>query len=262
MSEIMISDTGVFARAELDMQISTAKAYPRKQKEFIEKATELATLDQETAASCFYVLARNGKQGKTEIKGASIRLAEIAATCWGNIHAATRIIENDGKFITAQGIAWDLESNVKIGTEVKRSITYKDGGQYNTDMQMTTGNAAAAIALRNAIFKVVPKALIDRICESAMKFSVGDQKSLAVKRKEVFEKLNKMGIETSKILAFYNKKTIDQVDIDEVRQMIGIGTSIKDGMTSIDQAFSLDLVDGNSENTEEKIKNLLEDKVS
>ncbi len=259
MSEIMIQDSGIHARAELDVQISTAKAYPRKQREFIEKATELATLDQETAASCFYCLIRKGKEGKSEIKGGSIRLAEIAAACWGNIHAATRIIGNDGKFITAQGVAWDLENNVKIGTEVKRKITNRDGQKYSDDMQTVTGNAAAAIALRNAIFKVVPKALVDRVYEAAVKFSIGDQKSLTAKRKEIIDKLNKMGAETTQILIFLNRTNIDEITADELRQLIGIGTAIKDGMTTVENAFSLgDLAE--VESTEEKIKGLLNNK--
>jgi hypothetical protein len=260
MSEVMIQDTGIHARAELDVQITTAKAYPRKVNDFINKAIELATLDQDTAASCIYCLVRNGKDGKSEIKGGSIRLAEIAATCWGNIHAATRIIGNDGKFITAQGVAWDLENNVKIGTEVKRRITSKDGRTYSDDMQMTTGNAAAAIALRNAIFKVVPKALVDRVYEAAVKFAVGDHKTIDSKRKIIFERFNKMGIENKKILGFYGKTSLEEFDANDIAELIGIGTSIKEGILSIDKAFSMELLEENSQNTEEKINGLLDNK--
>src|SRR5580698_5290338 len=125
MSELIIKDTGVIARAELDVQISTAKAYPRDLKRTMDLAEQLATMDEETAQSCFYVLPRKEKDGsKKEIKGGSIRLAEIVANAWGNIHAATRIVENDGRHITAEGIAWDLESNVKISMQNKISIRF------------------------------------------------------------------------------------------------------------------------------------------
>ncbi len=255
MSEIII-DNGVRARAEIDTQISTAKAYPRNQKTFIERATDLATMDQETAESCFYCLVRSGKDGKNEIKGPSIRLAEIAASCWGNIHAATRVVENNGKFITAEGVCWDMESNVKMGAEVKRSIQTKDGKTYGIDMQVVTGNAACSIALRNSILKVIPKALVDRIYDAAVKFAVGDQRTLVSKRKEVFDKFNKMGIETAKILTFFEKEVMDEINAEELRQLIGIGTSIKEGIVSIDKAFSLDSTE--ESNTEDKIKNLLD----
>ncbi len=256
MSQVMIQDTGILARAELDIQISTGKAYPRKVNTFIDRAIELATLDQETAASCIYCLVRKGQDGKSEIKGGSIRLAEIVAACWGNIHAATRIIGNDGKFITAQGVAWDLENNVKISTEVKRRITTKEGKTYSEDMQMTTGNAASAIALRNAIFKIVPKALVDRVYDAAVKFAIGDQKTIDARRKSIFDRFNKMGIESQKIYNFYGKKSIEEFDANDIVELIGIGTSIKDGMLSIDKAFSLDCSD--DKNTEDKIKELLD----
>lgn len=258
MSDLLISDSGVHARAELDTQITTAKAYPRNQRSFIDNAVELATLSQDTAESCFYSLVRNGKDGKSEIKGPSIRLAEIAASCWGNIHAASRLIENDGRFVTAQGVAWDLEKNVKMSSEVKRKITNKEGRVFSEDMQVVTGNAACAIALRNAILKVIPKTLIDRIYDEAVKFSIGDQKTFNFKRKEIFEKINKMGIETSKVLAFFGKDSIEKIDQEEARQIIGIGTAIKDGITSIDRAFCKeDFIDSD---TEDKIKTLLDNK--
>jgi hypothetical protein len=258
MSELMIQDTGIYAKAELDVQISTAKAYPRNQTTFISDAIMLATLNQDTAESCFYCLARTGQGGKSEIKGGSIRLAEIVASCWGNIHAGSRIIENDGKCITAQGVAWDLEKNVKLTREVKRKITNKEGRTYSEDMQTVTGNAACSIALRNAIFAVVPKALVDCVYDAAVKFSVGDQRTFPVIRKEKMDKIIKMGIEPAKVLAFFNRKSIEEIDADDLRQIIGIGTSIKDGIISIDKAFSAEYMQDDS--TEGKLKSLLDSK--
>jgi hypothetical protein len=230
----------LLSKIEIDTQISTAKTYPRDINNFIPTATILATMDQETADSCFYCLPRTDKAGKkTEIKGASIRLAEIALSCWGNMHAATRIIENDGKTITAQAVAWDLQSNVKITTEIKRSILTRDGKLYNQDMQVMTGNAASSIALRNAILKVVPKALIDRVYEAAVKFSIGDQKTISAKRDEVFKRFNNMGVDKEKIFSFFKKNSIEEFEKDDLTTLIGIGTAIKDNMVSIDNAFSL-----------------------
>lgn len=49
-------------RGEIDMQIATAKKYPRSISKFKAKALEMATLDEETAESCFYNLPREGKE--------------------------------------------------------------------------------------------------------------------------------------------------------------------------------------------------------
>jgi hypothetical protein len=235
------------------MQITTAKAYPRNPDEFI----SLATQDEETAQSCFYCLIRKSRDGKvTEIKGASIRLAEIAAASWGNLHAASRIVENDGKAITAEGIAWDLEKNVRISSQVKRSITTTSGATYGPEMQVLTGNAVSAIALRNAIFKVIPKALIDRVYEKAVQYAVGDQKTLNTRRSAAFEWFRKRSIGHTKILRFFNKNNIEDFTLTDLEQLIGIATSIKEGYLEVDKAFVLD-EEITPLNVEERVKQLL-----
>lgn len=263
--ELMIKDTGVLARAELDVQISTAKTYPRDVKKSMEYAMQLATLDEDTAQSCFYVLPRKDKDGvRKEIKGASIRLAEIMANAWGNIHAATRIVENDGIHITAEGVAWDLETNLKMIVPQKTGIQFKDkSGKYytaNADMQTMLSNAAAAKALRNAIFKVVPRSLVDRILEKAITFSIGDQKTINSKVSEVFDKLLKMGLEKQKILDYYNRKTISDITPDDLRSLIGLGTAIKEGMIKIEDVFSSEKEKIQSSVAADKINSLLSNK--
>lgn len=261
MSQNLItSDVGLVVRAEIDMQISTAKAYPRDKDNFVEKATALATMDEETAESCFYCLTRKDKDsGVTEIKGKSIRLAEIASICWGNLHAASRVIENDGKFITAEGVAWDLENNVRVSSQVKRSIITSTGKTYGAEMQAVTGNAACAIALRNAIFKIVPNSLADRVYERVVKFAVGDQKTLNTKRKNLFDRFKLMGIEQEKIFRFFNKEKLEDFVLSDLEKLIGIGTAIKEKMIEIDRAFLVD--DENvSLSAEERVQQLLNNK--
>jgi hypothetical protein len=265
--ELIIKDTGVIARAELDVQISTAKAYPRNAHRSLEYAAELATMDEATAQSCFYCLPRKDKQGnKVEIRGGSIRLAEIVANAWGNLHAATRIIENDGKNITAEGVAWDLESNVKITMQNKVSIIFgvkdgKVGYTANADMQTMLSNAVSAKALRNAIFKVVPKALVDRVLEKAMSYAIGDQKTVNAKVKDCVERLNKMGITTETILNYYGHENISAITPDEFRSLIGVGTAIKEGYIKPEQVFNIDDIEENpGMSAVEKVQNLLADK--
>lgn len=259
MNDFIIKDTGVIVRAELDTQISTAKAYPRNLKESLKNMIEMITIDQETAESCFYCLTRNGKEGKVGIKGPSIRLAEIAKFCWKNMHAATRIIENDGKFITAEAVVWDLENNNKDVVQQKRSIQRKEGGTFTTDMQVVTGQAASSIALRTCIIRVIGLSYINIGYKAAMNAAIGDQKTFEARRKEVFNRLNKMGIETQRILSFFDKSTIDEFDMDDVADLIGIGTSIKDGTLSIDKAFSFDN-DDLEKNAEERLRSLLHER--
>jgi len=266
MSELIMQDNGVIAKVEIDTMISTAKAYPRDPKRAMENALTLATMDEETAQSCFYALPRKDKDGnKVEIKGASIRLAEIVVSCWGNIHAATRIVENDGKFITAEGVCWDLESNVKIAMQNKVSIIFgqkggKGGYQANADMQTMLSNAAGAKALRNAIFKVIPKALIDRVYAKAMEFSIGDQKTVNSKVNTVIDKLVKMGLDKQHILDYYGKATVSDITGDDLRSLIGIGTAIKDGMIKVEEVFALEKSDDDKISAADKVNELIASK--
>src|SRR5689334_11587126 len=75
-------------RAEIDVQIATAKRYPRQLSLVKSHMMSFATLDQETAEACFYNLPRGGKN----IQGPSVRLAEIAVSCYGNLRAGSRIL--------------------------------------------------------------------------------------------------------------------------------------------------------------------------
>lgn len=258
MAELIIKDSGVLARAELDVQVSTAKAYPRDERKAIDKAIMRATMSREVSESCIYCLIRKGKDGNVDIKGGSIRLAEIIAGCWGNLHASVRIKENDGKFITAEAVSWDLESNVKMPAEVKRKITNKDGKTFSEDMQGITANAACSIALRNAIFKSVGKAIVDMVYAEAVKNAIGDQKTFSSRRLEIFSRFNKMGIENQRIFDFFDKQKIEEFTQEDMTDLIGIGTSIKEGSLKIDNAFKKDYSD--DVGTEDKLRNLAANK--
>jgi len=110
-------------RAETDIQIMTAKKYPRNIKKFRQDAMSMATQDAETAASCFYKLKRGHGEDTKIIEGPSVRLAEIVANAWGNMRYGARIVNEGEKEVTAQGVAHDLEKNVASTIEVARRIT-------------------------------------------------------------------------------------------------------------------------------------------
>ena len=51
--EVVVGDAlRQIARAEIDVQVATAKEYSRSVDAFIDKATTMATIDGDTAASC------------------------------------------------------------------------------------------------------------------------------------------------------------------------------------------------------------------
>ena len=62
-----------------------------------------------------------------------------------------------------------------------------------------TGNAAGSIALRNAIFRIVPRAYIDVIYTAVKVVAVGDAKTLVDRRKGVIDLLMKMGVPKERV---------------------------------------------------------------
>ncbi len=220
-------------RATIDMQVATAKRFPRSLAVVKKRMLDLATLDQETAASCFYRLNRQGKM----IEGPTIRLAEIAGSSFGNLRYGARVISNDGKVITAQGYCFDLETNVMSQVEVQRRITNREGQKYSEDMQVVTGNAACAIAARNAVFKVVPFAFIKPIFTAAKKAAVGDIKTLDERRTQMLKAFAALGVNEKRILATLEKNGIEEIGLTELETLIGLHNAIEDKEQTVEEAF-------------------------
>lgn len=220
-------------KAEIDTQISTAKAFPRSIKTFLERAESIATISEEVAQSCTYSLPRGGKP----IEGPTVRLAEIVCSTYGNIRSGARIIANDGKTITAQGICHDLESNNCVTIEVKRRITDKNNRTFSEDMQVVTGNAACAIALRNAVFKVIPFALITPIHNKTKEVARGTAETLPARRDKAINYLRSIGVTDKQILDVLELKKIEDIDLDKLSILRGMVSLINNGESTVKELF-------------------------
>lgn len=224
-------------KSEIDIQVSTAKQYPRNIPDVLNKISTYATMDTETAADCFYVLRRSGSGGSATVEGLSVRMAEIIAGAWGNLRVQTRIVGNDGRTITAQGICHDLETNVAVSVEVKRRITDKYGKTYSEDMQVVTGNAASAIAFRNAVLKVVPKAVTKRVIEGVKQVALGQSLDLETSRQKMLEYFGKLGVTKDMILDYLNLKKVEEIDKEAVFELRATANAIKEGTTTVQETF-------------------------
>ena len=225
-------------RSEVDMQISTAKAYPRDIQTVLTKIKNLAIMDKETAEDCFYVLRRKGKNGEVStIDGLSVRMAEIIAGCWGNLRVQARIIGNDGRTITAQAVCHDLESNLAVSVEVKRRITNSNGQTFSEDMQVVTGNAACAIAFRNAVLKVVPKAVTKSVINDVKQVALGQSIDLETSRQRIVEYFGKIGVTEQQLFDYLDIKSLNEIDTQKVFELRATANAIKEGTTTVEETF-------------------------
>lgn len=236
----IVTDTSAIMqmeKASIDIQIATARRYPRQLSLVKQKMLSFATLDEEIAAGCFYTLpGRKGGDGKP-LQGPSVRLAEIALSCYQHLRAGSRIISDDGAFITAQGVVHDLENNVFISVENKRRVTNKEGKRYSDDMVATTCNAACSLALRNAAFRVIPMALIKPVYDAARRLAIGDAKSLVQRRAGSVDHFAKMGVPKEKVCEVLGLRAVEDIQLDHLEKLIGYATAIKDGDATIDSVF-------------------------
>lgn len=255
MSDLIVNDSTPINNGEIDVQIRTAKAYPRDIKKFLNEAIEMATYNEEIAASCIYSVPRGKGMNAKMITGGSVRLAEILMNLWGNIHLGSRTIDNDGKNITAEGVAWDLEKNNKVIVQTKRSIRSSDGKVFGMDMQNVTGKAAESIAMRNAIFKIIPGPYVKEVYSSAVKFSVGSQEKLIVKVEKLINRFQALGIDRNKIFSYFGKSEINEITSQEVEEMIGLGTAIKENHLKIEDAFKVfpEIIENSAKMLNEKL---------
>ena len=232
------ADVGAMAvlhSSEIGQQVATARKFPRSVRHFLDEAKQLVTLTQDTADDCIYALPRDGKT----IEGPSARFAEIVAYSWGNCRAGARVIDEQGDFVTAQGVFHDLEKNSQITYEVKRRITDKYGRRFKADMIGVTANAACSIALRNAVLKGVPKALWNPLYESARQIVMGSAETLANRRAQALQYLQKFGATEAMVLGLLEVAGIEDITLEHLVVLRGIATSIKEGDTTVEQAFSV-----------------------
>lgn len=226
-------------RGEVDMQVSTARAFPRNLQKFIDGTRKMALSSKEVAASCMYALPRKDESGnKKTIKGASVRFAEILAANFGNCRVAQRILDTDGKHVTAQAVFFDVENNVVRSVEQKRRITTRDGQRYSDDMVITTANAAAAIAGRNVVLAGIPEAVWGPIYDEACAHAVGKgTQSFDADRKKLVDLLTKSGVTADRVLLKYGIGSIADMDAEMCMDAEALRQAIRDGGCTADDAF-------------------------
>lgn len=214
-------------RAEIDLQIETAKRFPRELTIVKRNVLSLVTMDREFAESCMFALPRAGKA----IKGPSIRLAEVLFSQWGNCTGGSRTVDVNRKegYVEAEGVFHDLETNAKSVRRVRRRILDKNGRVFSDDMIIVTANAAGAIAFRNAVFSGVPRAMWDTAYREAERLVAGDSKTLEERKAEALKAMAAFGLTEDEVCAILGVSGWDDIMLDEIVTIRGLHNSLREG---------------------------------
>jgi hypothetical protein len=224
--------------AEINMQVATAKRFPRPKDVIIAKEImSRATLNEDVATECVYKLKRGG----ADIEGASIRFAEIVRSCYRNVRVAARFVRIDRddplrQAVIVEAVAMDMQNNDAEIVQVRRSImTSPKGGPprpYNADMTAITVQAAQSIVRRNAILALVPKALWVGGYDEANRVIRGDAKTLTARRAKLIEAFASFGVDARSLFQALGVETEHEIGLNDMPGLAGMYTALKQGETA------------------------------
>ena len=236
MPEVSPGLAVALARAEIDTQISTARAYPRSVGNSLNDMVGMATMNPAIAEDCIYSVPRGGKQ----IRGPSIRFAEIARAAWGNCRDGARVthVDRPERFVECEAMFHDLQSNIATTSTVRRKIELKKGRTtIDEDMTQLAGAAGMSIARRNAILGGIPRFVWQQAVDAVEKAIRGDLKTLGERRDRAIAYFAKTGIGIERLRKAINKPTAEDIDLDDLVTMTGWRTAIQSGDSTLDEIF-------------------------
>lgn len=222
--------------AEINQQVATANQYPRRRdKDISNEIMGRATLNEEIASECMFILPRGNKK----IPGPSIRFAEIVRASFGNIRVAARFVRIDTddplrSAVIVEAVAMDLQTNAAESTQVRRSImtSGKNNARpqiYSADMISQTAQAAMSIARRNAILAVVPKAVWIEGYQRVVKVLKGDGATLAKRRGDIIAAFGRVGITPDRVFKVLGVTDENDITVEHMPELAGLMTAISEG---------------------------------
>lgn len=227
-------------RASLDVQITTAKAYPRNiaqcAQEMMAIVESLTPEDAESMNYCMPAGKENGKQ--VFAVGPSVRLAEIVRASWGNLRLKSTLFEPGEKSIVAESTVWDLEKNTAVSIQKPRSITGKFG-RYSENLITKTQLAAQSIAGRDAIFAIVPRVIVDALARRAKEIAEAKDKDKGAdeRRQKLISYFAEKGVTIQMILSLFELADVSEITPKHMSDLRGIAAAIRDGVSTVAECF-------------------------
>lgn len=221
--------------AMADMRVSTARLYPRSVSAFKKEASDLLKEDLETARSAEYAKPVGGGT----VKGPSVRLAELAAMCWGNLEVEVSEPVVGDKSVFVKATAWDYQRNYRQDGTASTSILKKDGTRYSASMIETACAATAGKAKRNAIMAVIPRAYITDLLNVAKQVASGSEKPLEQRRQDALDHFARTyKVTADQVFSLLGVDGVDSITGEHLDELRAVVTGLKDGDVKLDEVFA------------------------
>ena len=249
-------------RAAIDIQVATAKKYPRNLDKFVTDATAMIQKNKTIAAACVYnrPVGKDQRTGKMKFaEGPSIRLAEIVSSCYGNLRVATIITQVSPRQVKAQGLAFDLEKNYAVKKDCIETTVTKSGAPYTERMRVVVAKSCQSKALRDAIFGVVPRALCTDLIETAKQTMLGGR-TLDELVPGVMDWIKELDIKPKRVWDVLGIKGKAELNMNHIITLGGLKTAINDSEITVNEVFPLPAKEQKKGSVTEQIKDKLADK--
>lgn len=230
------------AVAEAQGKLLIAKRFPRDAAAAFDKV--MSSCSRPTlAAQATYSYPRAGET----ISGPSIRLAEELARAWGNIDFGIRELSQRDGVSEMQAYAWDLETNVMSSQNftVKHERHTKQGVKRLVDprdIYELTANQAGR-RLRARILAILPPDLVEGALDRCRATLVGAANPKDTSKVAgLLKAFARYGVTQQHIEARLGHK-IEAITAEELADLINIGNSLKDNMSSPAEWFEVHAAD-------------------
>lgn len=225
------------AVAEVQAAYVIAKKFPRNSQQSymqIMDACKRMTL----AEQAVYTFPR----GRTNVTGASIRLAEAVAQCWGNIECGVRELSQSNGMSIAEAFAIDLQTNTRVTKtfHVPHTRDTRQGKQKLTDAReiyMEVANQGSR-RLRACILAVIPGDIIEAAVQQCEKTLQSDETPISERVKKLIVAFDEIGVKVEHIEKML-QHNLDAIIEAELVKLRGIYKSIKDGMAVREDFFEI-----------------------
>lgn len=183
-------------------------------------------------------------RGGEKVTGPSIRLAEVLARYWGNVDFGIVELEQRPGESTMMAYAWDLETNTRqtrIFTQKHERYTKAKGRVELTESrdiyELTANNGARR--LRACILGIIPGDVVETaVLKCRETLDKGDGKPLIDRVRDMVVAFGKFGV-TKDMLEKYIGYATENFTVDDLRQLVPIFTSLKDGISKRENYFEV-----------------------
>lgn len=245
------SSTAVAAQAKASVEARYTMALHRPRDMFQVRERLL----NECKRPGFAHVARYSKPvGGQRIEGPSVRFAEAALRCLGNVLPETSVVYDDAEKRILRVAVTDLEANltysedvtiektverrrVKEGQEIVRQRRNSSGDityivRATEDDLLNKQNALKSKALRTLALRILPGDLLDEAMEQVQRTQRdADARDPAAARKSLVDAFSRIGVSTTQ-LAAYLGHPVDAITLDEMQELRALGAAMKDNETT------------------------------